>query len=512
MTVRVVTAAASSSADRATIAAGVPSRALMQRAGAAAAGEIARRYADRLTSGVAVFAGAGNNGGDGWVVARCLAAAGVAVSVVSVGEPRTDDARAEMELTHSLVQAGTLPAAPAVVVDALLGTGASGAPRGEVAGAIATIAAMRARGAAVVALDVPSGVDATRGTATDAVVADLTVTFGSMKRGLLVARAHAGTIVVVDIGLANQPALDAGAPWLLDAPLVRSRVPGIAVDAHKGTRGKVLVVGGAPGMAGATILAGQAAMRSGAGMVQLVVASPSLPPVQGALPAALAARWPRSAGARERLVSWGDVMLLGPGLGASDETRLFAMDLLAHFRGPVVLDADALNVFAGRLGELEDLLAGRPAVLTPHPGEFARLLEIEIDDVLAERFEIGARLAERTGATVLLKGVPTVVSDAGGAAWVSASGGPALATAGSGDVLGGIVATLLAQGVEPTDAAACGAWVHGRAGELAAATNGGARGTSLDDVLAALPAAWSAPDEPLVYPVIAELPRTGAGA
>ena len=508
MTVRVTTAAGSADRDRDTIAAGVPSRALMQRAGAAAAGEIARRLPGPLARGVTVFAGGGNNGGDGWVVARALAAAGIPVGVVAVGEPRTDDARAERELARPHVETAAMPAAPGVVVDALLGTGSSGAPRGDVAGAIATIAALRARGAAVVALDVPSGVDATSGAAEGAVAADLTITFGTLKRGLLVARGEAGEIVVVDIGLRDPGPGDAD-PRLVDARQVRGMLPRIAADAHKGTRGKVLVVGGAEGMAGAAVLAGRAALVSGAGMVQLAVAEASVPAVQAALPAALAAAWPLDVALRDRLLAWADVLLLGPGLGAGDDARALAEELLARWRGPVVLDADGLNAFAGRARALGALLGGRPAVLTPHPGECGRLVGQPIEEVLAARFDVGARLAEASAATVLLKGVPTVVSDARGARWISAAGGPVLATAGSGDVLGGVIATLLAQRLGALDAAACGAWIHGRAGEIAARQRGGTRGTVLDDVIARLPDALRVPDERCTYPVLAEMPRAG---
>ena len=505
--VPVVSAPQAAARDRAAIAAGVPSRVLMQRAGAAAAGEICRRYGARLAGGVAVYAGPGNNGGDGWVVAGALAAAGVPVRVAAAGEPRTDDARAE--------RAGALPlladAAPeggeAVVVDALLGTGSRGAPRGAVGEALARVSAAGARGAAVVSLDVPSGVDATTGGADGAVRAELTLTFGTMKRGLLAARDHCGAIAVLDIGLGAHAALADGAPSLVTAAWVRERLGALPADAHKGSRRRVAVVGGAEGMAGAVVLAARAALRSGAGMVRACVEPASLPVVQGAAPAALARRWPTSDEEMDDATTgWAHAVVVGPGLGRHDAARRLLERALARWRGPVVLDADALTAFEGRAAELGALLGGRPALLTPHVVEFARLAGGTAQDALDHRFEAGAALARTTGAAVLLKGVPTVVTAPDGTCLVSATGTPALATGGSGDVLAGIAGTLLAQTGDPLASGACAAWVHGRAAELAGAGRS-VRGVALDDVIAALADAWPRGGEAPCYPVLAELPR-----
>lgn len=511
--VHVVSAEQAAAADTATISAGTPSRALMQRAGAAAAAEIARAFAGRLRHGVLVCCGPGNNGGDGWVLARALAAAGVNVSVSPIGETRTDDARAERALAES--HAGVLASAGAldplkrhagIVVDALLGTGASGEPRGAVGAAIRTIAERRASGAVVVALDVPSGVNADSGAATLAVRADLTTTFGSMKRGLLVARGHAGRIVVLDIGLSHEGD-DRGGARLVTAPWVRAHVPAIAPDANKGTRRKLVIVGGHTGMAGAPMLAARAALRSGIGMVRLSVARENLAIVQTALPEALAGVWPGE-GAQDMedaITTWADAVLIGPGLGHGPESRRLVERVLRAWRGPVVLDADALNVFAGDAGAMGVLLDGRPALLTPHPVEFARLAGVRVDDVLAQRFAVGAALAARTHAAVLLKGVPTVITGTEGTTYVSAAGTPALATAGSGDLLGGIAATLLAQTGDAHAAGACAAWVHGRAAELAAGRDSN-RGITLVDIERAISRVWSDHVEQPVYPVLAELP------
>ncbi|HVE80133.1 MAG TPA: NAD(P)H-hydrate dehydratase [Gemmatimonadaceae bacterium] len=504
MTVRVLSARESAERELAAIGGGVPSRALMQRAGAAAAGEIALRYPDRLTSGVVVFAGSGNNGGDGWVVARALAAVGARVRVAEVGEAKTEDARAERALGLPHVTAGPARGAEGIIVDALLGTGTTGAPRGSVAEAVARIAELRGQGSVVVALDVPSGIEATTGDREGAVRADLTITFAAAKRGHLVAREACGRLVVVDIGL--PPAAAERSPQLVDDAWMASALPPIPPDAHKGIRKKVVIVGGAEGMAGAATLAAWAASRSGVGMTRLLVARGSLGSVQTAAPQSLAAAWPQSADEVSRLVNdWADAVLIGPGLGEGVASRELVERVLRGWRGPVVVDADALNVFKDDPDALGALLGGRPALLTPHVAEFARLARCTTSYVLEHRFDIGGGLAQRLRCAVLLKGTPTVVTDPAGDRLVSAAGNATLAAAGSGDVLAGIAATLLAQTGDPLRAGACAAWAHGRAAELA--THGRpVRGSTLDDVVSRLADAWPSRAAPRRYPVLAELP------
>ena len=550
--VRVVTSAESAAGDASTIGAGVPSRALMQRAGAAAAAEIALRLRDRLAHGALVFAGPGNNGGDAWVTARALAATGVSVRVIEPVPAKTPDAIAERTLALNALGDDCVAdlshaneGGEQIIIDGLLGTGATGAPRGPIADAITAITTIRRRGATVVALDVPSAVDATTGTSTDqALVADLTLTFGAMKRGLLVARGHCGELVVLDIGLVPAPQDDAAA--LIDEPWVAAHLPAIPADAHKGTRKKLVIIGGARGMAGAAILAARAALRSGVGMVKLVLDAESLSAAQQAEPQALGAPWPTTAEAiRRDVVDWADAVVVGPGLGRGDASRALLELVLSNWNGPTVLDADAITLFEGRIDDLAARLAKRPAVLTPHPVEFARLAAMEPRDVLDQRFDVGRDLATRLGATVLLKGVPTVISGAEPPSrraamrpqagtrpsrrvaespsrrvaeppsrpaaqsprLVSATGTPLLATGGSGDVLSGIVGTLLAQLGEPTTAAAIGAWIHGRAAERVPTSGDGVRGPSLDEVLSELRDGWLLDARPTRYPVLAELPR-----
>ena len=509
MSVRVVSASQAAELDAAAIASGVPSRALMQAAGRAAAELIIARFPLESSRGVALYAGPGNNGGDAWVAAAELARRGVRVRVAEVSPSRTSDAQAEREAASAVLTHTVPDGTEGVVVDGLLGTGARGAPHGAIAEAIERIESLRApggHGARVVALDVPSGVDATSGEHPGVHVrAHLTVTFGTMKRGLLVNRDASGAIVVVDIGLGAAASRGDAMP-LVDAAMVRDAVPPIPAAAHKGTRKRLAIVGGAEGMAGSTILAARGAMRSGVGMVKLVVEGKSVAAVQAAEPAAMCARWPETDTEFNAIYDWADVLLVGPGLGQGPAAREFAERLLREWRGPVVLDADGLNAFAGDGAALARLLEGRPAVVTPHAAECSRLAGVSLDDVGARRFEIAAELARTLRATVLLKGVPTIVSD-GIATDVSASGTPVLATAGSGDVLGGIVATLLAQGSDTRRSAAAAAWVHGRAAEIAG--DGRVRGVDLHDVIRALGDAWRLEMPQLPAPVLAELPAVG---
>lgn len=515
--IRVVTSSESAARDASAIAAGIPSRALMQRAGAAAASEIAARLRERLDAGVLVLAGPGNNGGDAWVVARALASTGVRVRIIEPLEAKTPDAQAERRLAVEAIGAEHVEAGATdfdrgegVVIDGLLGTGAQGAPRGPIGAARDAMARMQRRGAALVALDLLTGVDATTGDAgkdSDGQLptADLSITFGTIKRGHLINRQASGTIVVVDIGLGAHADLRDGAPSLVDDRWASAMLPRIEANAHKGTRKKLAIVGGAHGMAGAAILAAEAALRSGVGMVKLVVAPESLAAIQEREPYSLATAWPSDDAAVDRdIATWADAVVIGPGLGRTDESRALLDRVLHGWRGPTLLDADALTLFEKASDRLATLLDGRVALLTPHPAEFSRLSGVGMDDVLARRFDVAAPLAAQLRAAVLLKGVPTIVTAANGDRLVSASGTPALATAGSGDVLSGIAGTLLAQTNDPFVAGALGAFVHGRAAERIA-TSGGTRGIALEDVVRELRHVWDFSAAPSRYPVLAEL-------
>jgi hydroxyethylthiazole kinase-like uncharacterized protein yjeF len=481
--VRVASGTDAAAIDAAAIAAGIPSRALMRAAGAAAAAVIVERYGDRLRHGATVYTGPGNNGGDGWIVAAALARAGVAVHVAEIVPSKSPDAVAERAAAYDGVVHDE-PGGGGVVIDAMLGTGATEAPRGAIADAITRIAARRTGGDVVVALDIPTGVDATHGASAAHVVADLTISFGTCKRGQLLARDACGDIAVVDIGLpiSAGPTL----PVLIDRRWVAANVPVIPASAHKGVRKKLAVIAGGEGMGGAGILATTAAMRSGIGMVQVVTDRANLSPLQTRVPEALTKTLPLDDAALESLTSWANVLLIGPGLPANDTTRTLVHRLLRAFDCPVVLDAGALAAYGDDLAGLAADLRNRLAVITPHPLEFARLAGTTVDDVVARQFDVASQMAKQLGATVLLKGTPTVITAASGARFISATGTAALGASGSGDTLAGIVATLLAQSCEPHVAAACGAWIHGRAAERCA----GVRGVVLDDIVAQLPPLW----------------------
>jgi hydroxyethylthiazole kinase-like uncharacterized protein yjeF len=436
------------------------------------------------------------------------------VRVVECLPARTPDAIAERAAALAADVASTssiddLRLGPErIAVDALLGTGLDGGRplEGDVAKGVAALVARQRGGGLLVALDVPSGVDASTGKDVAGLRCALTLAFGTLKRGHLVARGACGTIVLLDIGLGAHAESAHGAR-LATPDWFRASLPVIAADAHKGTRKKVAIVGGAQGMAGATILAARGALRSGAGLVKCVVAPESLLAVQESEPAALATTWPTDDDSlRHHIVDWADALLVGPGLGR-DGARALVERLLEAFDGPVVLDADALNAFAGDARALAPLLGRRAALLTPHPAELARLTGRTVDEVLAERFTLPARIAAECGAAVLLKGVPTVVAAPDGEAIAVAEGTPVLATGGAGDVLGGIAATLLAQGGDAATAGALAAYAHGKAAWLVSPRD--VRGYMLDDVLLALPVVWSLPSPPPRPPVLAELPAVG---
>ena len=506
MAARVASAEETIACERATIEAGTTASTLMARAGQRAASLIESRYERLAQGGVLIYAGSGNNGGDGWVVAEVLSKSGISSRVIEIGSPRSDEARAARDaaLQSKNVRLETSPGDEKLVVDALLGTGSSGTPRGEIATAIAVIEALRSSGATVVSLDLPSGLDATSGAHDGSVVATSTITFGVAKRGQLIARDVCGDITIVDIGLNNA---GNNLPELVDQSWVTSRLPTIPVDAHKGTRKRLAIVGGSSGMAGAAILSAQGALRSGIGLLHVYCEKESLVSVHAASPAAIAHEWPETADKLTALSDAADCVAIGPGLGNNSRSRDLVERILLSWRGPVVLDADALNVFAQDLTSLARLLNGRDAVLTPHPAEMSRLLGIDTREVLEKRFEIGAVTAGSTGAAFLLKGSPTVIFSRSGKRYVSASGTAALATGGSGDVLTGMIGTLLAQmpdGSErAAEAAACGAFVHGRAAERCRFV----RGITIDDVLHALPVAWNEEPRKLADGVIAELEK-----
>ena len=489
MPLPVLAPAQSSAWDQKAVAAGIELVTLMESAGRSIAAVLGDRYSTSLRDGVLIAAGPGHNGGDGWVLARALHRLDVPVWVTSpagTGAALTERmARlARAEGVREVAPDGPWPDA-ALVVDALLGTGASGPPRAPLGQLLDRLLDLEVP---VVAVDGPTGVDLGSGIVHGAPKADLTVTFGGLRRGHLLARDEVGTVVVTDIG---HPPADPAWPALVTDDDAAGWLRHLTARDHKGSRGRVVVVGGDTGMTGAVRLSARAAFAAGAGLVHavstpatvesLVTAEPDLQTFPHPFDL------PPSAKLLE-LVSRADAVVIGPGLGRAPGRRDLVTALVRAAR-TVVLDADALIAFQSQMEELRDLADGRALVLTPHPGEF-RLL---FPDLASEReldpWRAAEAAAESCGAVVLLKGVPTVVACRGSTTFTVAAGNPGLATGGSGDVLSGLIGAVLAGGTAPQIGAALGAQILGRAADLAARRTT-ARGLRPMDVIAAFPDLW----------------------
>ncbi len=489
-----VTAAGMRARDLHTIEAlGVPGDLLMESAGRALAEAALPLLADRARA--RVIAGSGNNGGDGLVAARHLALAGVAVRIHLVGDPgrlRGDAARnleRARRLGLEVEDAGGLRPARAdreLLIDAVFGTGLSRPVEGPAAEVLRLVAEARARGARVVAADLPSGLDADTGSPLGPVPpADLTVTFGLPKLGLALepGRSLAGRVLVARIGIADD--LPAGASAEAEAMLPTARAAAAALpprppEGHKGRFGHVLVVAGSHGKTGAAALAALGAARVGAGLVTVACSEAVHDVLEVKLTEAMTAPLPAGpAGALgleavDRVLELAierDVVVLGPGLGREPETVAAVRRMVGGLSGPLVVDADGLFALPDPAA-----LKGRrsPPIVTPHPGEAGRLLGRSPAEVNADRVRSARDLAEGGGAVAVLKGAATVCAEAGGRISVNPTGGPALATGGTGDVLAGMVGGLLAQGLDPFGAAWVGAFVHGLAGDLLARRRGSA--------------------------------------
>ncbi len=450
---------------------GLPGRVLMETAGRAVAEVLRRRFPDSRRP--LVVCGPGNNGGDGLVVARVLhewdARCVPLVLASSPGGRQSAEARANHELLlesgievlgRDEKDAATLLGRCDLIVDALFGVGLTRPLEG---GTAELIRALGAADLPVVAVDLPSGMSGDSGRALGvALRADLVITLGLPKLGLVV-QPPGAPVEVVDIGLPAASIARAGIrQWLVTRALARRLLPARPPGGHKGTFGHVLVVGGSAGKTGAVALASEGALRSGAGLVT------------AALPAALAAggelrveamsialeSGPGSARQVLEALRERDALVIGPGLGPDAG---LVREILAGCACPAVVDADGLNALGGDPAGIRPD-AGR--VLTPHPGEAARLLGCRTPEVQADRPAAARALAARSGAVAVLKGSRTLIAAPDGALWVNPTGGPGLATGGTGDVLAGCIGGLLAQGCAPLDAARLGVWLHGVAGDL----------------------------------------------
>jgi NAD(P)H-hydrate epimerase len=485
---------------------GVPSLELMERAGRALA-EAAARLA-RPGGRFLVVCGAGNNGGDGWVTARLLQPSGL-VRVLAVVAPEALGGDAALNAARALAAgvpvqpfdaAGGLAAAAGdLVIDALLGTGLSRPADGRFAAAIAAIAEARRAGARVLSADLPSGLSADSGRPLGPCVeADATVTFGLMKRGLALhpGVGLAGAVTLADLGL-PAAAVD-GVPEqcrLLEEPEARRLVPARKPEAHKGDAGRLLVVAGSPGKTGAAHLALTGALRGGTGLVTLAARQEVLALALSGRPEAMSAALPGEGplgpdelAALVPLARAADALVIGPGLHRGDRTGPLLRDLLSAAQRPAVLDADALNALDPEPAWLGTI--GAPVILTPHPGELARLCGLTTEAVQADRIGLAQARAAAWGVVLVLKGARTVVAAPGRPAEVIPTGNPGLATGGTGDVLAGLCGALLAGRLGPFEAACAAAWVHGAAGDLLAERLG-QRGLLAGDLGEAIGQVWA---------------------
>jgi len=512
----ILTAAAMRRVDaRAIDELGIPGATLMEAAGRGVADALLEEIPGLAGRRVVFFCGKGNNGGDGLVAASHLARVGVSARVVLLAP------RAEVSglASGALANARDLGLAieeiaderawarhpieldrETIVVDALLGTGVAGPARGLIARAIEAI---NASPASIVAIDLPSGADADAGHLPGVTVrAHRTYALCRPKPCLVLepAASHAGPWRVIDIGIPDAAVAAEGSDLFWCDDVAASRVmPGRPLDAHKGTLGHLLAVAGSKGKSGAALILARAALRSGVGLV--TVATPrSVQPIVAAGQAELMtvplAETKRggpsrlSAASLRELLRLRDALALGPGLGTEGAARAVVVALLAARKVPAVLDADGLNAFSAELRPRPKLRAGRyPLVLTPHPGEAARLLGTTVAAIQSDRLGSARRLAAETGAVAILKGRRTVVTHPDGRASLNASGNPGMATGGTGDALTGIVGALLARGLDGFDAARLGTYVHGAAGDLASESFG-EDGMIAGDLIDALPSAW----------------------
>lgn len=492
--------------EEAAVRRGISIAALMESAGASLAEEALRLA--QPSARFFVLCGRGNNGGDGLVAARKLAEAGKAVAFELLdGEPESlppEPKRNYQLLERSNVKRGISKEERIgrgdLVIDALLGTGLNRAPSGNYAEAIERIRAWRVSGATVVAADLPSGLATDTGHAYEPCVeADATVTFGALKLGLVLepGASLAGEVKVADIGLpAPEEVLGGDAKtFLLEESDVREWLPPRRSDTHKGTYGHVLIVAGSAGKTGAAALAGLGALRAGVGLATVACRPEAvtwvLAHAKELMGHALAPRGalvPQDLDALKNAANGKQAVVIGPGIQRNDQTAELFRRFLAELSIPCLIDADGLNAIAGRLDVLS--AAKAPVVLTPHPGEMARLLSLTSAAVQQTRVSVARNLATDRKVVVVLKGARTLIAQPNGVVWVNPTGNPGMATGGTGDVLSGICGGLLAQGLAADRAAAIAVYAHGLAGDFAAQRMGQS-GLIASDLLTALGEVWA---------------------
>ena len=501
---RILTAAQMREADRCTIEdIGISSLVLMENAGRQVVAALETAYESQLEGRVAVLCGPGNNGGDGFVVARTLLQRGGDTLVCVIGSLADiqGDARTNLDVLGQLGVAVVEIADEqhwelhfseiskcSLIVDAIFGTGL----RSPLAGMLETVVAdVNASNIPVVSIDLPSGVSAdTAHLIGDCIDASMTVTLGALKLPLVLPPAEgcAGDVVIADIGIPPAVIESAEGPYveLLTPEHVRQLVTPRAADAHKGDFGRVTIVAGSRGKTGAAVLAGLAALKSGAGLVTVATPASCLPIVAAASPALMTeplADTPDgtiAADALDRLLDLDqDVIACGPGLGRSEDVARFVRGLVARAAVPLVLDADAVTVLAGD----PESLAGsneRRLIITPHPGEMARLIGAPVEHVQANRMQVAADVAAMHHVYVVLKGHRTIIATPDGKVFINPTGNAGMATGGTGDVLTGMIAAWLAQLLDAEAACRLGVFLHGTAGDMAEARDGQVAMTATD--------------------------------
>ena len=492
---------------------GIPGLILMENAGLQVVQLLQKLRPDRTKGRIAIFCGKGNNGGDGFVIARHLRRLGYRVTSWSLDHVSTYQGDAAVNYKILLQQGETVLqmketdplafirdlCADDLIVDALLGTGL----RRPVSGLLLKIiSALNESAAEKISVDIPSGVSADTGEVLGAAVqADYTVTFALPKRGLLIfpGAASTGRLIVADIGIPAELTAAAGIKEnLVTGHYVQSCLPSRRLDGHKGTYGRALILAGSPGMTGAAVLAGEAALKGGAGLVYVGTAEELRSVLEAKMKEVIAWGFPGDGQGNLTAGGLGEILrsaaacqalALGPGLQPTQETLRLFKNLCAEISVPLVVDAGGLGALALEPEFLEQTGGNRaPLVLTPHPGEMSRLVGSGISGVQKRRWALAAEQAQAWQAVVVLKGAHTVTALPGGELFVNPTGNPLLSTAGSGDLLTGLVTALVAQGLGVAKAAVCGAYLHGLAADLLQARSG-PYGFKAGDVLDLFPAA-----------------------
>ncbi|MBN2105055.1 NAD(P)H-hydrate dehydratase [bacterium] len=486
----------------------IPGLLLMEHAGAALAECVLEILEETDGQHVGVVCGKGNNGGDGFVAARLLFTQGWAVSVFLAGNPK--EIRGDALVNFQALKGLEIDIFPLeskkdlsklhhldLVIDALLGTGISGEVTGFIAEIIDTLNQIDVP---VVSVDVPSGLHCDDGQVSGACIeADATVTFGHLKRGLVVppGRDLAGIVDVADIGIPSSvtDSVDIKT-WLFELTDCLESLPSRPASAHKGNFGKAAVLAGSRGLTGAAALASLAALKAGGGLVVLgcpvgvnaILESKLTEVMTRPLPETEQGTLSLSAEVEvQHLLDWSDVLAIGPGLSQEMETQALIRKTIVDFKRPAVVDADGLNAIAGHTDLFKDCQS--PLIITPHPGELARLTDVHISDIVSNPIEVARKWSVEWQCVLVLKGAPTVIGLPDEHVYVNNSGNSGMATAGSGDVLTGLIAGLLAQGCSVREASLCGVYLHGLAGDLAAEHITG-RAMVAGDIIAEIGAAF----------------------